>query len=169
MQKVFWAPLSDLKIFHSPSLFFFFVFLSLFLFFFSFFFFFCANYVSLNVKCHTNRKQCKLKFHIKKRRKKVFLKAPSSTSVCESSALFLNIAGWSHLGGQTGWFDSGFLSGILSVRKHRTWVSKINTGWNTDCSEQFFYSERFLFQRLIFQTVSFKAAFKHFKFRNDDL
>ena len=67
MQKVFWAPLSDLKIFQSPSLFLFPFFL---------FFFFCANYVSLNVKCHTNRKQCKLKFHIKKRRKKVFLKAP---------------------------------------------------------------------------------------------
>ena len=36
------------------------------------------------------------------KKEKVFLKAPSSTNVCELSALFLNIAGCSHLVGQTG-------------------------------------------------------------------
>ena len=58
------------------------------------------------------------------KKQKVFLKAPSSTNVCELSALFLNIAGCSHLEGQTGWFDSSFLSGILSIKKQRTWMSQ---------------------------------------------
>ena len=56
-------------------------------------------------------------FTLKKEEKKYFWRPPSSTSVCELPALFLNIAGWSHLGGQTGWFDSSLLSGILSISK----------------------------------------------------
>ena len=46
--------------------------------------------MSLNVKCHTNRKQCKLKFHIKKRRKKSIFEGPLLLQVFVNRQLFFS-------------------------------------------------------------------------------